>query len=312
MIEPTELLVLLLMHTAASAMLAFSVGQLLHDVRRGRPEVRHALALFAFWAGALSPIGALLPSALVVTWGQDAQPILSLQMWVLPRLSAWNGLAALLLTAAFTVSAFRLVGVVIAVLRAERLLREAKPISGAACRLRLATHHLIAGPMVVGLFRPTVLLPPNLLGSPDLPGILRHEAVHIAQGHLRGALAQAIAEALMWWNPGLRSLGNLLNEQRELVCDASAAGSAQKGFAASLVRAARASALRRSSAFGIGAAEGDLARRIDRLLQRPKPLKVWAAVAILTAIMITVLAAPRRDSQSETRLAISSTSPFEN
>jgi beta-lactamase regulating signal transducer with metallopeptidase domain len=107
---------------------------------------------------------------------------------------------------------------------AERLgLRRA-----ARARLRLLASHAAPSPAVFGLWRPTLLLPADLLegqvcekdafqtsvaqkllslsgrgGEPDaqLDTILAHELIHIRRGDTTAALLQLLAQLLWWFHP---------------------------------------------------------------------------------------------------------------
>jgi beta-lactamase regulating signal transducer with metallopeptidase domain len=303
---------------AQSALLAWVLSRLLADVSRGTAPARHRMVMLAFWACALAPAAAVLPGALVVTWGADAKVVLTLRALPRPELSAWDGAAAVVLAAVALVTIWRLGRTVQAVVRAERIAKACVALSlpvkvhtltaiPEAQHLRVVVHDGVPGPMTVGLLRPVVLVPAALVGSPDLDGYLRHEAVHLRLGHLRGALMQRLAEDLCCWNPALRALGRMLAEQRELVCDAEAAQERPKAFAAGLVRAARAKRGASKPAFGLGLAEASMARRVQRLLRSPSGMPVWTGPVLAVTVLIAVLPAPRRDGASVTRLGLGST-----
>lgn len=320
MTEPAGLLVLMAVQALQSALVAVVLGWLLADVSRGEAHARHRMARLAFWVSALGPLAVMLPGALVVTWGPDATAVLTVRALAPPDLSDWNGPAAVVLWAIAPVTLWRLGRTAAAVRHGQRLAKagvtpcrsvKALGLTTAAPKgkhLQVSVHGSVGGRMMtVGLWQPVVLIPPALVGSRDLEGYLRHEAAHVRLGHLRGALMQRLAEDLCWWNPGLRALGTMLAEQRELVCDAAAAGERPKSFAAGLVRAARAEQAPPRRAFGVGIIEGSIARRVERLLHPVRRMPGWAPLALVMALMVAMLPAPRREGASETRVGLAST-----
>src|SRR5262249_9389841 len=73
-------------------------------------------------------------------------------------------------------------------------------------------------PMVIGLWRPIIVLPESTLGSwtpVQLEAILLHEAAHIARRDQWALLAQRLAVIAFWWCPLAHRLGRRLNELRE-------------------------------------------------------------------------------------------------
>ncbi|HEC00928.1 MAG TPA: M56 family peptidase [Sphingomonadales bacterium] len=80
----------------------------------------------------------------------------------------------------------------------------------------------ISGPLVTGVFRQIILLPPTMTGrlSPDvLRQILYHEYAHIQRHDIRIIFVQKILSALYWWNPVLYLIGYQINQSREMACD---------------------------------------------------------------------------------------------
>jgi beta-lactamase regulating signal transducer with metallopeptidase domain len=77
-------------------------------------------------------------------------------------------------------------------------------------------------PMVLGLLRPTIVLPEQSPASWDQAkwqAILLHEAAHIARRDPWALLAQRVAILLFWWCPLVHLVGRRLNALRENICD---------------------------------------------------------------------------------------------
>jgi beta-lactamase regulating signal transducer with metallopeptidase domain len=117
--------------------------------------------------------------------------------------------------------------------QARRLRQSAKPapalealMAGALPRGTNIAITAVDGPLVTGLFRPSILVPRYLaetLDTTTLRGILLHEIAHVRRGDLWLALMQRVALIVFWWSPFLRLIGARLELAREMACDARAA-----------------------------------------------------------------------------------------
>jgi uncharacterized protein (TIGR03435 family) len=77
-------------------------------------------------------------------------------------------------------------------------------------------------PGVVGLFRPTLLLPEGILQNltpPQLEAVLAHEFTHIGRCDNLTAALHMLVEAVFWFHPAVWWIGARLIEERERACD---------------------------------------------------------------------------------------------
>jgi uncharacterized protein (TIGR03435 family) len=77
-------------------------------------------------------------------------------------------------------------------------------------------------PGVVGLLRPVLILPAQLLehlNPPQLSAILTHELCHVRRRDNLFAAIHMIVEAIFWFNPLVWWIGSRMVEERELACD---------------------------------------------------------------------------------------------
>lgn len=74
-------------------------------------------------------------------------------------------------------------------------------------------------PMVMGLWKPIVIIPDIPLGEKELDMILTHELVHLKRGDLFIKLMVLVAQAAHWFNPVVCLLSRQLNTLCELSCD---------------------------------------------------------------------------------------------
>ena len=78
------------------------------------------------------------------------------------------------------------------------------------------------GPAVVGILRPTILLPRTIVDGKtqnELDPLLAHEMIHIRRGDLYWALVQALATSFCWFHPLFRLAISTLNAGAERSCD---------------------------------------------------------------------------------------------
>lgn len=168
-----------------------------------------------------------------------------------------------------------------------------------ATRPRVAVAE-VATPQVLGLWRPTLLVPPDFasrLAEEERDAVLLHELAHLKRGDFGWNLLQRFALALLWFHPLAWMLYRCVSCERELCCDALAVrhGASAVGLARALVRLAE---HRPRPATGMAVAgHGDLAARVRGLLEpfghaRP-PLRRRAAAVVLSACCLLALAAGR-------------------
>ncbi len=121
---------------------------------------------------------------------------------------------------------------------AERLRRESRPAADATiaelCRrladsLRLsrrvgvAVCDRIAGPILVGIVRPIILLPAIALAGWDpqqLEMVLLHELVHVRRWDNLVNLVQRIVESVLFFHPMIWVVSAWVRREREHCCDA--------------------------------------------------------------------------------------------
>lgn len=78
------------------------------------------------------------------------------------------------------------------------------------------------GPAVIGLFRPTIILPQAITDSrsiEELKPILAHELIHIRRGDLWVGLLQLMASIVWWFHPLVWFTGRRLKFEVEQCCD---------------------------------------------------------------------------------------------
>jgi len=174
--------------------------------------------------------------------------------------------------------------------------------------LRQAEHIVV--PKVVGLVRPTILLPTaaiNGLTASELEMILAHELAHVRRHDMWVNLVQRLAEALLFFNPALWYLSRRISTLREYCCDELACEAVSETTSATRLRYAEAllhavqlkpnesprgdlAALAAS-----GRSPSELRRRVARLFGEPirEPVRISrGGFVAVTAAALLLLAGP--------------------
>lgn len=151
-------------------------------------------------------------------------------------------------------------------------------------------------PCVVGALRPIVLVPVAAFhGLPpeQLEAVLLHELAHVRRRDGLAHAMQRAAEALLWFHPAARWLSRRIDAERELACDALVASVAGSGR--DLARALAALEDLRGPRPALAATDGDLLRRVRRLVGEPsgssRELGPRALPVALAAMAVFCLAA---------------------
>jgi WD40 repeat protein/beta-lactamase regulating signal transducer with metallopeptidase domain len=221
--------------------------------------------------------------------------------------------------------AFMLVRLALALCGGQRLRQSAKPVDHPgvllivrqqARRIGLKVAPLVcycervAVPVVVGILRPTILLPASLVSglTPDqLQALITHELSHIRRCDLVANLAQRVIESLLFFHPAVWYVSRRVSAERENCCDdlVVSAGCDRVQYAGTLIRVAEAYAalndIGASSHASALAANGkgstEFNRRIVRLLYGESRVRLsrggtLVVLLVLVAVLIGPTAAP--------------------
>ena len=78
------------------------------------------------------------------------------------------------------------------------------------------------GPAVIGLFRPTILLPAAIVehkSAAEIEPLVAHELIHIRRGDLWWAALQTLATRLLWFHPLVWLASKMVTRESERSCD---------------------------------------------------------------------------------------------
>ena len=102
------------------------------------------------------------------------------------------------------------------------LLEDSVSMSGMRRTPRLLLFDGVSQPAVMGIFRPRLLLPPDIadLGDSQLRMIMLHELMHLKRFDTAKAWGQLLVRAAQWWNPFYWLASMRYLNLREQACDA--------------------------------------------------------------------------------------------
>lgn len=165
-----------------------------------------------------------------------------------------------------------------------------------SARVGLAFTSQIAGPMLIGLFRPLILVPiglVNSLSARQVEMVLAHELSHLQRADHLVNLFQNIVETLLFYHPVVRWVSSEIRAERELVSDELAARLTgdRVGYAETLLQLEKVRGDRLPLA--IGMADHQLVTRVRNLLapRSSQSGSVITGMTLLTIIMVSALTA---------------------
>lgn len=154
---------------------------------------------------------------------------------------------------------------------------------------------MVAVPMVIGLLRPVILLPPSCietLSPAALEAVLLHELAHIRRADFLVNILQSVLEAILFFNPCVRLISAMLRREREHCCDDLVVSQSVHPFEYAAVLASLAAG-GRQPAFALAARDSryPLLTRIKRITtMEKKPVRPGTVIIIsgIAALMIAV------------------------
>lgn len=187
-----------------------------------------------------------------------------------------------------------------------------------AVRLRLVNAPV--GPAIVGLFRPTIVLPRAITEgkeSSDLAPLMAHELIHVRRGDLIWSLLQTLSTSLLWFHPMVWIAGRKLTQESERSCDLetiASLGCSPASYARCLVDVLERKHLLRVAPALPGVRPVDITRdrleRIMRLGQGCQKQNRWWTFLILIAGSLLVLPGASLSVAQQTEAQKSSTIPL--
>ena len=171
---------------------------------------------------------------------------------------------------------------------------------GITKQVRLCSSLHVDQPMMIGWFKPVVLLPMSMLTAmppEQVEAILTHELAHVRRHDYLVLMLQTAAETLFFYHPAIWWVSKCMNVEREYCCDKMATDIIGNDlvYASALVNLTQTGS---SGAHALGASDGRLVDRIRRIADRDgqvtrirkRHVSIWGAGITVIGCMLLLAA----------------------
>ena len=168
-------------------------------------------------------------------------------------------------------------------------------VLGITRRVALLTSDKLVSPVLVGIIRPTILLPAASLAgwSPsELEMVLLHELMHVKRWDNLALLVQRLITAALFFHPVVWIVSRWVSRERELCCDAAVVQRTGKprDYAELLLKLAPVRPALAQAA--LAAAQGNLVPRVRHLLQLPNQEGSMKLPRLTLTLALTLVCLP--------------------
>ena len=184
-------------------------------------------------------------------------------------------------------------------LRLNGLVARIERTLGMRHRTRVEVVDALIGPAIVGIFKPTILLPKVIVDRvPDkhLETLIAHELVHFRRGDLWWSALQTLAVCVYWFHPLVWLARSVMNREAEKCCDEETIGSLKcepNEYARCLISVLECKHLLRAAPLLPGVRPVDVTRkRLERIMRLRHgchsqcPRWIWITLVIGAIILL--------------------------
>ena len=161
-------------------------------------------------------------------------------------------------------------------------------------RVELSCNPLLASPMLIGFFRPRIILPVGEWEDKELSYIFVHELVHYKQRDMFYKWLIQIVVCVHWFNPFVYLLEKEVNKSCELSCDEKVISvlddTARREYGDILISFLKSNNLYKSSLASVTLTEGaeQLKERLGAIMKFRKKSKVIIAITAIFTIAVCI------------------------
>ena len=161
-------------------------------------------------------------------------------------------------------------------------------------RVELSYNSLIASPIMIGFFRPRIVLPVHELEDKELSYIFVHELTHYKQGDMFYKWLIQIVVCAHWFNPFVYLLEKEVNKSCELSCDEKVISvlddTARREYGDILISFLKSNNLYKSSLASVTLTEGaeQLKERLGAIMKFRKKSKVIIAITAIFTVAVCI------------------------
>ena len=161
-------------------------------------------------------------------------------------------------------------------------------------RVELSCNPLIASPMLIGFFRPRIILPSHEWEDKELSYIFVHELIHYKQRDMFYKWLIQIVVCVHWFNPFVYLLEKEVNKSCELSCDEKVIAvlddKARREYGDTLISFLKSNNLYKSSLASVTLTEGaeQLKERLGAIMKFKKKSKGIIAITAIFSVLVCV------------------------
>ena len=161
-------------------------------------------------------------------------------------------------------------------------------------RVELSCNPLIASPMLIGFFRPRIILPSHEWEDKELSYIFVHELIHYKQRDMFYKWLIQIVVCVHWFNPFVYLLEKEVNKSCELSCDEKVISvlddTARREYGDILISFLKSNNLYKSSLASVTLTEGaeQLKERLGAIMKFKKKSKGIIAITAIFSVLVCV------------------------
>ena len=161
-------------------------------------------------------------------------------------------------------------------------------------RVELSCNPLIASPMLIGFFRPRIILPAHEWEDKELSYIFVHELIHYKQRDMFYKWLIQIVVCVHWFNPFVYLLEKEVNKSCELSCDEKVISvlddTARREYGDILISFLKSNNLYKSSLASVTLTEGaeQLKERLGAIMKFRKKSKVIIAITAIFTVAVCI------------------------
>ena len=161
-------------------------------------------------------------------------------------------------------------------------------------RVELSCNPLLASPMLIGFFRPRIILPAHEWEDKELSYIFVHELVHYKQRDMFYKWLIQIVVCVHWFNPFVYLLEKEVNKSCELSCDEKVISvlddTARREYGDILISFLKSNNLYKSSLASVTLTEGaeQLKERLGAIMKFRKKSKVIIAITAIFTVAVCI------------------------
>ena len=153
---------------------------------------------------------------------------------------------------------------------------------------------LVNVPMVVGYFKPLILVPIGLLNNlskEEVEAIICHELAHVKRRDYLVNILQSFMELLFFFNPAVSWISGLIREERESCCDDLAVLNTNNkaGYISALISCEEFQMNKPAYAMAMSGDENQLVKRVKRMVSNDHPTLNKMEKSILAVSLLAVV-----------------------